>query len=83
MTTPQPPLSRTRPAPQRTLKEMNFVAARSIYCADCLYGKYFEAVSTEWICPDCQRHIVLDWGHSETEAQNYRAHNHSTTTEAP
>jgi len=44
--------------------------ACSIYCADCLCGRHFETPSQEWLCPQCNRHIVLDWGYSQTAPQS-------------
>ena len=32
---------------------------RSLYCAECLFGRYFETELTEYTCPNCQRIIVL------------------------
>jgi hypothetical protein len=82
MTTPQPPVSRTNIAPQEKQKQLSVVAAKSIYCADCLCGRYFETTSREWICPSCHRHIVLDWGQREKEAQPQPSQNDSNTSEA-
>jgi hypothetical protein len=82
MTTPQQPLSRTSLTPQETQKRLSILSARSIYCAYCLCGRYFETASRDWSCPYCDRHIVLDWGHGEADAQNCRSHNRSTPTEA-
>jgi DNA-directed RNA polymerase subunit RPC12/RpoP len=31
----------------------------SLYCAECLCGRYFETELTEYTCPNCQRIIVL------------------------
>jgi Zn finger protein HypA/HybF involved in hydrogenase expression len=49
----------------QTGKHLAASTADSIYCADCLCGRHFETVSREWICPECNRHIVIDWGNSE------------------
>ena len=31
----------------------------SLYCSECLCGRYFETELTEYSCPNCQRIIVL------------------------
>jgi hypothetical protein len=33
----------------------------SVYCADCICGRHFETQFGDYICPDCQRHIVIEW----------------------
>ena len=33
----------------------------SVFVADCLCGRRFESPTREYVCPDCHRHIVLDW----------------------
>ena len=82
MTTPQPPLSGTSIASQEEHTQFSVMAASSIYCAECLCGRYFESASRDWICPDCHRHIFLDWGHCKKEAKRIRSQNDSSTTEA-
>jgi hypothetical protein len=45
----------------------------SVYAADCLCGRYFETPRRKFVCPECKRHIVLEWGqecnsdHDDTE----------------
>jgi hypothetical protein len=34
----------------------------SVYSADCLCGRHFEAKSREYVCPACGRQIFLEWG---------------------
>lgn len=34
----------------------------SVFIAECLCGRRFETPVREYICTDCNRHIVLDWG---------------------
>ena len=34
----------------------------SVFCAECICGKYFEAEQREFTCPNCKRVIVLAWG---------------------
>lgn len=56
--------------------------SHSIYCAECLCGRHFETHSREWICPDCQRHIAIEWGlQQEVKAQSYGARDSSTVKE--
>lgn len=31
----------------------------SLYCAECLCGRYFETELTEYTCPNCRRILVL------------------------
>ncbi len=33
----------------------------STFVADCLCGRHFETPHREYVCPTCQRHIVLEW----------------------
>jgi hypothetical protein len=57
-------------------------AAYSVYCADCLCGRHFETSSCEWVCPDCARHILIDWGGGrEPEGQNQSRQTDATTQE--
>ncbi len=44
----------------------------SVFCAECLCGRYFESEHREYTCPKCKQIILLAWGtteepHSETE----------------
>jgi DNA-directed RNA polymerase subunit RPC12/RpoP len=44
----------------------------SVFCAECLCGRYFESEHREYTCPNCKRIIILAWGttdetHSERE----------------
>jgi uncharacterized protein YlaI len=40
----------------------------SVFIADCLCGRQFESPTREYVCPECHRHIVLEWGqHAESE----------------
>jgi DNA-directed RNA polymerase subunit RPC12/RpoP len=36
----------------------------SVYIAACLCGRHFESPTREYVCPDCHRHIVLEWDHN-------------------
>ena len=62
MTTPQQTFSEQTNLPSKWENQIRLTTAHSIYCADCLCGRHFETSSGEWVCPDCHRHIVLDWG---------------------
>lgn len=33
----------------------------SVYCAVCICGRHFETQCSDYVCPDCQRHIVIEW----------------------
>lgn len=35
---------------------------QSVFIAECLCGRPFETPLREYVCPACNRHIVLDWG---------------------
>jgi hypothetical protein len=46
----------------------------SVFVADCLCGRHFESPTSEYVCPDCDRHIVLEWGYqSEAEKPGEQA----------
>lgn len=34
----------------------------SVFVAECLCGRSFETPSREYVCPGCDRHMVLEWG---------------------
>lgn len=34
----------------------------SVFIAECLCGRQLETPVREYVCPACNRHIVLDWG---------------------
>ena len=51
----QGPISESR---GREAKESK-MRLTSLYCAECLCGRYFETESTEYTCPNCQRIIIL------------------------
>ena len=82
MTTPQLTSSKANEIATQTKNQLRLNTSRSIYCADCLCGRHFETASREWICPDCNRDIVLDWGYSQsTEPQNGSNQPGATTQE--
>jgi Zn finger protein HypA/HybF involved in hydrogenase expression len=60
MTTPQSTFSEANAVATQTTMQISQSTACSIYCADCLRGRHFETRSREWVCPECNRHIVLD-----------------------
>ena len=33
----------------------------SVYCADCICGRHFETQFSDYVCPDCQCHLVIEW----------------------
>lgn len=35
---------------------------QSVFIAECLCGRQFDTPLREYICPACNRYIVLDWG---------------------
>jgi hypothetical protein len=40
---------------------------RSVFCAECVCGRYFETEAREFVCPNCKRVIVLEWGLADEE----------------
>jgi hypothetical protein len=82
MTTPQRTFSEANQASKEMGEPIILTAGRSIYCADCLCGRHFETSSGEWVCPDCHRHIVLDWACSrEPDPQSQYTRQDATTQE--
>jgi hypothetical protein len=56
---------------------------QSVFIADCLCGRLLESPTREYICPDCHRHIVFDWGRDpEPEAEPAKLNEKSSTSEA-
>ena len=53
----------------------------SVFIADCLCGRRFETPTREYVCPDCQRHIELEWGH-DPEPKHTRSDETLSTSEA-
>jgi hypothetical protein len=53
----------------------------SVFIADCLCGRHFESPTREYVCPVCQRHIVLEWGH-DPEPEPERSDRTLSTPEA-
>jgi len=65
MTTPQFIFSEANGVAPQITNQLRLGTSRSIYCADCLCGRHFETPSREWVCPECNRHLVLDWSYSQ------------------
>lgn len=41
----------------------------SVFCAQCICGLDFETPEREFICPKCNRLIVLEWGATDEKAR--------------
>ncbi len=80
MTTPQFTFSKANAVASQTRNQLRLSTACSIYCADCLCGRHFETPSREWVCPECNRHIVLEWRYSQ-QAEPQSDCKQQTTTE--
>jgi hypothetical protein len=81
MKTPQRTFSETNQAAKETGEPITVSTGRSIYCADCLCGRHFETSSGEWVCPDCHRHIVLDWACSHQRSMQSQCKQQDATTQ--
>ena len=58
MATPQ--LTFSDPALSQNREDSKRECPTSTYCGECLCGMHFEIRSLEWICPNCQREIVIE-----------------------
>jgi hypothetical protein len=43
--------------------------AHSVYAVDCICGQHIESEATELVCPDCQRHVRIEWPAEPEENQ--------------
>jgi hypothetical protein len=56
---------------------------QSVFIAECLCGRILESPTREYICPDCGRHIVFEWGRElEPVAEPERLNKKPSTSEA-
>ena len=56
---------------------------QSVFIAECLCGRILESPTREYICPDCRRHIVFEWGREpEPVAEPERLNKKPSTSEA-
>jgi hypothetical protein len=56
---------------------------QSVFIAECLCGRTLESPTREYICPDCRRHIVFEWGHEPgPEAEPERPNEKPSTSES-
>lgn len=53
----------------------------SVYCIECLCGRYIETAKNELDCPECGRKLLIEW-HAEIEAARAEAEAKATPAAA-
>src|SRR4051794_39689534 len=56
------PISQVGEQYRFTPMETNAMQEQSVFIAGCLCGRLFKTPLRDYVCPACNRHVVLEWG---------------------
>jgi hypothetical protein len=70
---PTPQLALSKPSQNQNENQLQH-SPRASTCGECVCKRRFEIPLRKWICPDCQRHIVIEWGAWSRVSRTGRLH---------